>query len=93
MNRFGDANEQLPVRSSQHDQYRKDKVHVAKLSARSTRPLERAEIDDTELDLVIVDEKTKQPIGRPWLTFEICPFTNLVVDFRLSSPSHHGAEV
>lgn len=56
-----------------------------------TRPFERTEIDRTKLDLVIVDENAKQPISRPWLTLEICPFTHLLVRFHLSK--HQGEEV
>lgn len=31
-------------------------------------PLERAEIDHTPLDLIVVDDETFLPLGRPWLT-------------------------
>lgn len=31
-------------------------------------PLERAEIDHTQLDLMVIDDETLLPLGRPWLT-------------------------
>lgn len=31
-------------------------------------PLERAEIDHTPLDLIVIDDETFLPLGRPWLT-------------------------
>jgi|ERR1044072_26639 putative transposase len=93
----------LSRRVSNADSYQRDKARYGKRVAdfrqninnrvRSTRLLERVEIDHTKLDLVIVDEKAKQPIGRPWLTLDICPFTKLVVGFHLSPTNEQGAEV
>jgi len=39
--------------------------------AETTRILERYEIDHTPLDIFVVDENTKLPLGRPWLTMII----------------------
>jgi putative transposase len=50
----------------------------------ATRPLERIEIDHTKLDLIVVDEETRIPIGRPWLTLAIDKATRMVVGFYLS---------
>ncbi len=57
---------------------------VNKQGVRPTRPLERVEIDDTKLDLFVVDEKTRLPIGRPWLMVAICAFTKMVLGYYLS---------
>jgi len=35
---------------------------------RATRPLERVELDHTPLDLIVVDEEDRLPIGRPTVT-------------------------
>lgn len=92
MNRFRDSDDQLLVphknarcrKTSQLDAER-DKDY---------RPLERVEIDDMQLDLFVVDEKTNLPISRPWLTFRICAFTKLIVGYYLSPlESNRGAEV
>lgn len=42
-------------------------------------PLERAEIDHTLLDLLVIDEKTGLPLGRPWVTACIDDYTRCVL--------------
>lgn len=46
---------------------------------KSTRPLQRVEIDHTILDLIIVDEQTGIPIGRPTLTVAIDHYSRMPV--------------
>ncbi len=36
-----------------------------------TRPLERVELDHTPLDLIVVDEEDRLPIGRPTVTLAL----------------------
>lgn len=43
-----------------------------------TAPLEQVQIDHTVIDLIIVDERDRQPIGRPYLTVAIDVFTRCV---------------
>ncbi len=38
---------------------------------RATRPLERVELDHTPLDLIVVDEEDRLPIGRPTVTLAL----------------------
>jgi putative transposase len=77
------------------DPYEKDKARYGKRIAdlrhkvnqqgvRPTRPLERVEIDDTKLDLFVIDEKTNLPIGRPWLFVAICVSTKIILGYYLS---------
>jgi|GEM_PF-422817 len=77
------------------DPYEKDKARfgkriadlrhkVNKQGVRPTRPLELVEIDDTKLDLFVIDEETKLPIGRPWLFIEIDVFTKMILGYYLS---------
>jgi putative transposase len=58
-----------------------------------TRPLERGEIDDTPLDIFLVDEEDRMPIGRPYLTFNIDHFSGYPLGFYLGfdSPSEATA--
>jgi putative transposase len=51
-------------------------------SARDSRTL--AQIDHTTVDLIVVDEVTRQPIGRPVLTLAIDVHTRLVTGFYLA---------
>lgn len=43
-----------------------------------TIPLQQVQIDHTVIDLIIVDERDRQPIGRPYLTVAIDVFTRCV---------------
>lgn len=45
----------------------------------TTAPLERAEIDHTSLDIMVIDERTHLPLGRPTLTLCIDDFTRCVM--------------
>jgi putative transposase len=51
---------------------------------RASRPLEVIQIDHTLVDLTIVDEETRAPLKRPWLTLAIDVFTRMVAGFHLS---------
>lgn len=54
-----------------------------------TAPLEQAQIDHTVIDLIVVDERDRQPIGRPYLTIAIDVFTRCVLGMvvTLEAPS------
>jgi putative transposase len=51
---------------------------------RASRPLEIVQIDHTLVDLIVVDEETRAPLKRPWLTLAIDVFTRMVAGFYLS---------
>lgn len=42
-------------------------------------PLAVVQIDHTEADIIVVDNRTRQPIGRPWLTLAIDVYSRMVV--------------
>ena len=52
-------------------------------------PLEQVQIDHTVIDLVVVDARDRQPIGRPYLTLAIDVFTRCVLGMvvTLEAPS------
>ena len=52
-------------------------------------PLEQVQIDHTVIDLIVVDERDRQPIGRPYLTLAIDVFTRSVLGMvvTLEAPS------
>lgn len=60
------------------------KHRTNKLGARPTRPLERVEIDETQLPFMVIDPERQLPIGRPWLIWAIDVFTRLIIGFYLS---------
>lgn len=50
----------------------------------AVRPLQVVEIDHTKVDVFVVDEKHRQPIGRPWLTLLVDVCTRMVAGYYLS---------
>ncbi|MCK9490710.1 MAG: DDE-type integrase/transposase/recombinase [Sulfurimonas sp.] len=47
-------------------------------------PLQLIEIDHTPVDLIVVDDETRKPIGRPWLTIAIDIYSRMIVGYYLS---------
>lgn len=52
--------------------------------ARADAPLDFVQIDHTQVDLFVVDEDGREPIGRPWLTIGVDVFSRMVTGFYLS---------
>jgi putative transposase len=50
-------------------------------------PLQLMQMDHTLVDVVVVDEVDREPIGRPWLTLAIDVATRAVPGFYLGGPS------
>lgn len=50
----------------------------------ASRPLEVVQIDHTKIDVIVVDEETREPRGRPWLTLAMDVFTRMVTGFYLT---------
>lgn len=53
-------------------------------------PLAVVQIDHTKLDIELVDDDSRQPIGRPWLTLAIDVFSRMITGFYISL-DHPGA--
>ncbi|QMT34090.1 DDE-type integrase/transposase/recombinase [Conchiformibius steedae DSM 2580] len=47
-------------------------------------PLAVVQIDHTKLDIILVDDISRQPIGRPWITLAIDVFSRMVTGFYIS---------
>ena len=47
-------------------------------------PLDVVQIDHTELDIILVDDVHRQPVGRPWITLAIEVFSRMVAGFYVS---------
>lgn len=50
----------------------------------AARPLEVVQIDHTKADIFVVDEETREPIGRPWLTLAMDVCSRMVTGFYLT---------
>jgi len=55
--------------------YARDKVGQVTVQVKPKYPLQRVEADHTKLDLFVVDDETRLPIGRPYITSLIDVFT------------------
>ena len=56
---------------------------------RGTYPLECVQVDHARLNVIVVDEVYRKPIGRPWITLIIDIFSRMIYGFYISldSPS------
>lgn len=69
------------------------RLRLVKHGARSSRILERVEIDHTPLDLFLIDERTSLPLGRPTLTMAIEHFSRMPYGYYLSFGDPSAAAV
>jgi putative transposase len=62
---------------------------VAISTLQPERPMDVLQIDHTPVDIIVVDQQKRRPIGRPWLTLAIDVRTRMVAGFHVSlwSPS------
>lgn len=86
------------------DEYEKVKMKAGKSAADkrfklvlggtvTTHILERVEIDHTPLDLFLIDEKTKLPLGRPTLTVILDHFSRMLLGYYISFQNPSTAAV
>lgn len=47
-------------------------------------PLAVVQIDHTEADVILVDERTRRPMARPWVTLALDVFSRVVVGYHIS---------
>src|SRR5258708_32605042 len=62
---------------------------VAISTLRPACPLDVLQIDHTPVDIIVVDQQRRLPIGRPWLTLAVDVKTRMIAGFHVSlwSPS------
>ncbi len=60
--------------------------NVGKLP-RARSPLNIVQIDHTQLDVMAVDDKTRQPLGRPWITLAIDSFSRVITGVYITPDS------
>lgn len=61
-----------------------DDMFVRRKSRRLTRALQELQLDHTLADIFLRSEIDGKPIGRPYLSLAVCPYTGVVVGFHLS---------
>jgi len=56
-------------------------------------PLAVVQIDHTPVDIILVDDVYRKPIGRPWITFSIDVFSRVITGYYLSFDPPSGTSV
>jgi len=56
-------------------------------------PLHVVQIDHTRMDVVVVDRRSRRPIGRPWLTLAIDVYSRMIQGYHLSLEAPSAASV
>jgi putative transposase len=74
----------LKVREREGAKAARDRFGAVNRGLRPKKPLELFQIDHTLVDVVLVDEMERRPIGRPWLTLVIDVATRAIAGFYLS---------
>jgi putative transposase len=64
--------------------YADQKHRTHQQGPRPTRPMQRVQADHTRTNLMVVDTKTRLPLGRPWLTTLIDLDSKLIIGFYIS---------
>ena len=77
------------TRRREGDQAARPLEAAAGVAPQPQRPLDLVQIDHTPIDLIVVDEAAREPIGRPCLTLAIDVFSRCVVGMvvTLEAPS------
>jgi putative transposase len=83
------------ARRREGDQAARPLESAAGVAPRPQRPLDLVQIDHTPIDLIVVDELAREPIGRPYLTLAIDVFSRCVVGMvvTLEAPSATSVEL
>ena len=79
----------MVVRRRQGNQAAARLESAAGVAPQPQRPLDLVQIDHTSIDLIVVDDVAREPIGRPYLTIAIDVFSRCVVGMvvTLEAPS------
>lgn len=70
-----------------------DKWRANQQGPRPTRPLQLAQADHTRADMIVVDTKTRIPLGRPWITIIMDVYTRLILGIYVGFTRPSSASV
>jgi len=83
--RIGELDLKLSLQKREGAKKAREQVgRVSVSSLRPENPMELIQIDHTPVDVIVVDQEQRLPIGRPWLTLAIDVTTRMVVGFHIS---------
>jgi putative transposase len=85
LKRIGEIDPREAVRRRHGEKAARDKLDpVTGTFPSGEYPLQTLQIDHTLLDIMLVDDETRQPIGRPFLTLAIDVFSRMVAGYYLT---------
>jgi putative transposase len=82
--RLRDLDAAIVDRTKYGADYANNKHRVAIAIVKTTRILERVELDNAQLDIILIDPYTGIVLGRPWLTVAVDHYSKMVLGFHLS---------
>jgi putative transposase len=83
--RLAEINEQEMTRRRHSARAARERFGPVQTSSLNpTDPLQVVQIDHTEVDVIVVDERERLPLGRPWLTLALDVATRVVIGFSVS---------
>ena len=82
--RIGKIDRKALVRSREGGKVADDAMRPVVFSLSATRPMELLQVDHTLADIIIVDDETRRPLQRPWLTIIIDVASRMVAGYHLS---------
>ncbi|RUO42680.1 transposase [Aliidiomarina taiwanensis] len=74
---------QVLTRRGMNDKYKNELKPAAGKFPDADYPLAVIQIDHTPVDLIIVDDESRQPIGRPWITVAIDIFSRCITGYYI----------
>ena len=88
-NRINKISEYEKLRKQGNRSIARTKYEPVPGSFNTEYPLQLIEIDHTPVDIILVDDESRLPIGRPWITLAIDIYSRMIVGYylTLSAPS------
>lgn len=92
-NRIGQIDEYKRAKRRGNDSDTRTKFEPTPGEFKADYPLQIVQIDHTKMDVIIVDEETRQPIGRPFITVAIDIYSRMITGYHLSLDAPSGLSV
>lgn len=83
-NRIAHVSEYYRLKHQGEASLAKDKYEPKPNHFNADYPLEIVQMDHTKVDIILVDDETRMPIGRPWVTLAIDIYSRMIVGYYLS---------
>ena len=84
-NRVNKLSDELKIRKRFGNKIARDQFSISQGEfPHADYPLAVVQIDHTLIDIILVDDEYRQPIGRPWITLAIDVYSRMVTGFYIS---------